>query len=298
MGRIVEISSEGYSLRIDRGFLVLSLKGGSQPDRRIPLDEIESLVLNTNAASLTASVLTSLAQRGTPMVFCDARHLPIAMSLPVSQNYEHSKRLREQARLTQSQADRIWAQIVRSKINRQSEVLQHTGKTNIHLRRIADKVLDGDPSNCEAEAAKAYWRGLFGNNFRRNADNGINARLNYGYSILRATLARYVCAHGLSPSLGIHHRNAANPVCLVDDLMEPFRPLIDWKVAGMESTDESITKDEKLGLVGLMTQKVRCDGGSVLFESLLKASVFSFYRICSERSSTLELEWHLPDTCE
>ena len=97
MGRIVEVSSEGYSLRIDRGFLVLSLKDLTHPVTRIPLDEIESLVINTRAASLSSSVQISLAERGTPVVFCDARHLPIAISLPISRNYEYSRRLREQA---------------------------------------------------------------------------------------------------------------------------------------------------------------------------------------------------------
>jgi len=295
MGRIVEVSSEGYSLRINRGFLVLSIKGGTTPERKVPLDEIESLVVNTSAASLTSGVLTSLAQRGTPVVFCDTRHLPIATSLPLSDNYEHSKRLREQARLTQSQADRIWAQIVKSKIHRQSEVLAQSGKSDINLRHIADKVLDGDPGNCEAEAAKVYWKSLFGDGFRRSADDVINARLNYGYAVLRATLARFVCAHGLSPSLGIHHRNAANSMCLIDDLMEPFRPLIDWEVSKMERVAEALTKDEKVRLVGLIKLKVRSDTGLVVFESLLKASVLSFYRVCSESSTTLEIEWHLLD---
>lgn len=294
MGRIVEVSSEGYSLRIDRGFLVLSIKKGETPERKVPLDEIESLVINTSAVSLTAGVLSSLGQRGTPVVFCDTRHLPVATSLPLSNNYEHTKRLREQAQLTQSQADRIWAQIVRSKIHRQSEVLARSGKSDINLRHIADKVLDGDPGNCEAEAARMYWRSLFGDGFRRSADDVINARLNYGYAVLRATLARYVCAHGLSPSLGIHHRNAANQMCLIDDLMEPFRPLIDWEVAKMEHA-EVITREEKVRLVGLMKLRVRGDTGFVVYESLLKASVLSFYRICSESSGTLEIEWHLPD---
>lgn len=295
MGRIVEVSSEGYSLRIHRGFLVLSLKDDVTPERKIPLDEIESLIVSTSAASLTASVLISLAQRGTPVVFCDERHLPIASCLPLSENYEHSKRLKEQTRLGQSQADRIWAQLVRAKIRRQSEVIAQSGKPDINLRRIADKVLDGDPANREAEAAKVYWRSLFGNDFRRGADDVINARLNYGYAILRATVARYVCAHGLSPSLGIHHRNAANSMCLIDDLMEPFRPLIDWKVSKMDRTAQAITHEDKVSLVGLMTHRVRSDVGLVVFESLLKSSVLSFYRICSEAAATLEIDWHLPD---
>jgi CRISPR-associated protein Cas1 len=191
----------------------------------------------------------------------------------------------------------MWGQIVRSKIHRQSEVIQKIGKTGVHLQRIANKVLDGDPSNCEAEAAKTYWRDLFGDGFRRHSDDVINARLNYGYAILRATVARYVCAHGLSPSLGIHHRNATNPMCLVDDLMEPFRPLIDWKVAKIGCMVEIITKEQRMDLVGLMAQKVRSDRKSISFESLIKASVFSFYEVCSNPNAVLKVEWDLPEEC-
>lgn len=298
MGRIVEISTAGYSLRIERGFLLLYAKESGDVNGKVPLDDIESLVINSNATSLTSNVQTSLAERGVPIVFCDSKHLPIAISLPISGNYEYSRRLREQAQLTRDKADIIWGQIIRSKIFRQSEVLQKIGRTNIHLQRIANKILDGDPSNCEAEAAKVYWRGLFGESFRRHSGDPINTRLNYGYAILRATVARYICAHGLSPSLGIHHRNAANPMCLVDDLMEPFRPLIDWKVAKIGCTAEAITKEQKMSLVGLMTQKVRSDRKYISFESLIKTGVFSFYEVCSNPNARLKIEWNLPDGCE
>lgn len=298
MGRIVEVATEGYSLRIERGFLVLAAKNTARPDSRIPLDEIESLIISSTATSLTSSVQASLAERGTPIVFCDTRHLPIAMSLPISHNYEYSKRLKCQAQISQNKADQIWGQIVRSKISRQAEVLDQLGGSGVRLRRIASKVGNGDPTNCEAEAAKMYWKDLFGYEFRRNAEDGVNARLNYGYAVLRATVARYVCAHGLSPSLGIHHKNAANPMCLVDDLMEPFRPLIDWTVAKMKFTDERISKNEKMNLVHVMTQKVRSQGNPVVFESLIRTTVLSFYRICSETHSTLVTDWHLPDQSE
>ena len=167
----------------------------------------------------------------------------------------------------------------------------------IALMIVLTRKVDGDPSNCEAEAARAYWSSLFGDGFLRHSDDPINAILNYGYAILRATVARYICAHGLSPSLGIHHRNATNPMCLVDDLMEPFRPLIDWKVAKIGCTVEVITKEQKMDLVGLMTQKVRSDRKSISFESLIKASVFSFYEVCSNPNAVLKVEWDLPEEC-
>jgi CRISP-associated protein Cas1 len=156
VGRIVEISSDGHTLRIERGFLVVSKKADVIQTSKVPLDEIEALVINSQATSLTSSVHTSLADRGSPILFCDSRHLPISLALPLSRNYEHSKRVRQQARMTENTADRVWAQIVRSKVLRQAEVLEHFKRSGLQLRRIAEKVVDGDPKNCEAEAAKVY----------------------------------------------------------------------------------------------------------------------------------------------
>jgi CRISPR-associated protein Cas1 len=295
MGRIVEVSGNGYSLRIERGSLVLFSKKTVSGEAKLPLDEIDSLIINSNATSLTSSVQISLAQRGIPILFCDSRHLPIAVSLPTSNNYEQSKRIKQQSQISKEKADLLWSQIIRSKILRQSELLDHIGQHGNNLRRIASKVVEGDTSNCEAQAAKIYWKDLFGKNFIRSSDDGVNARLNYGYAILRATVARYVCAHGLSPSLGIHHRNASNPMCLVDDLMEPFRPFVDWKVVKMNVTNKDITREEKQELVNLMLQKVMSESGTTVFESLIQEGVFSFYRVCSEPNTKLKIEWHLLD---
>jgi len=293
MGRVIEIASEGYALNIERGFLVLTKKDHIPPVSKVPLDEIDVLVINSQATSLAVSVHTSLASRGVPILFCDSRHLPISLSLPISQNYEQSKRVRQQSKMTEATADKVWAQIVRSKVLRQAELLEHLGKNGLQLRRIAGKVVDGDPTNCEAEAAKVYWRALFGDDFRRGADSAVNTHLNYGYAVLRGAVARHVCANGLSPSLGVHHRNASNPMCLVDDLMEPFRPAIDFLVFTMcPLSNETITKEDKGRLVGAMAARVRIADKKVSFDSGIKSAVFSFYQVCVDPDSPLDIDWH------
>ena len=96
------------------------------------------------------------------------------------------------------------------------------------MRKLISTIKPGDPNNVEARAARYYWQRLLGDDFRRNRElDGLNAHLNYGYTVIRAAMARSVVAAGLLPSYGLHHHNNLNAFCLVDDLMEPYRPLVD-----------------------------------------------------------------------
>ena len=121
---------------------------------------------------------------------------------------------------------------MQSKIVAQSRALEISGNAEHDaLRKLTKVVHSGDPENVEARAARFYWRRLMGENFRRDADQiGLNAHLNYGYAIMRGAMSRAVVGAGLSPGLGLHHRSRLNPFQLVDDLMEPFRPIVDIAV--------------------------------------------------------------------
>lgn len=292
MGRIVEVVSDGRRLSIERGFLIIADPSKKEePAARLPLDDIDVLLINSHGVTVTSNTFITFAERGVPIVLCDGRHMPVTMALPLSSNYELSKRLREQISMKETTAASLWKAIVAAKISRQSELLKRVGKAYLQLVRLAERVEDGDPNNLEAQAAKHYWSALFGSEFRRSATSAINAKLNYGYAIIRATVARYVCAHGLSPSLGVHHSNASNPMCLVDDLMEPFRPLVDHAVYRLDNLQSELCKRDKEALVSLLAETVTRGSESVVVETLLKDAVFSFYRACSTGSTELEVDW-------
>lgn len=151
----------------------------------------------------------------------------------------------------------LWAQVVREKIRQQSLLLHHLGLPSSRLDRLAKEVKSGDPDNKEAMAARIYWTSIFGSNFLRNREApGINALLNYGYTIIRSATARAVMAAGLHPSIGIHHKNASDAMRLVDDLMEPFRPLVDLMVFSLTkenpSAEWSISTEIKGKLVSIL----------------------------------------------
>jgi len=159
------------------------------------------------------------------------------------------------------------------------------------LLNLEKKVRSGDPNNVEAQAARYYWKKLFGLNFHRDRHiPGINAHLNYGYTILRSALARAVISAGLSPSLGVGHINSRNNFCLVDDLLEPFRPLVDRVVwQNRNSWSEDISKESKEILAGLMQRTlILASGETDLFRAMVLV-VNSLISVFENSEKKLEL---------
>jgi len=82
--------------------------------------------------------------------------------------------------------------------------------------------------------------------------------LNYGYTIIRSSVARGVMGAGLHPTISIKHSNQFNAFRLVDDLMEPFRPIVDHACYQFERDGtDSLEKHVKEGLVDLLYQRMQ-----------------------------------------
>ncbi len=201
-----------------------------------PVNEITALLLAHPQVILTQAVFSRLAAAGALVVTIDGHHRPAAMSLPLQANTLQSERIAAQASLSPVRRKQLWMQIVQAKIRAQANLLQELYGSDSGLALISRRVRSGDPDNLEAQAARRYWGLLFNDRiFRRNAEQTVdsqdqNRHLDYGYMVLRATVARAVCATGLHPSMGLRHHNRYDPFCLVADCMEPFRPLIDRRV--------------------------------------------------------------------
>lgn len=229
VGRVVEIASDGRHLAIDRGFMTVSDKDSELG--RVPLDDLAAVVANAHGLTYSNNLLVTLATRGVPVVLCGPNHRPAAVVWPVDGHHAQSGRMDDQANAAAPLKKRLWQQIVQAKILAQGATLATVGAESGGFLLLSRKVRAGDPSNVEAEAARRYWPLLFGADFRRDQDgDGLNGLLNYGYAVLRAATARAVMAAGLHPSLGLMHSNRGNAMVLVDDLMEPFRPIVDREV--------------------------------------------------------------------
>lgn len=261
LGRVLEIAEEGRHLSKDRGFLVV--KAGREEAGRVPLDDLMAVTATARGTSVSVALLAALAERGVPFIVPGANFAPAAILWPVEGHHAVSRRMAAQLDRTRRMEKRLWQQLVAAKIRRQGWALREAGGPSGAFARLARLVRPGDPDNLEAQAARRYWPLMLGRDFRRDqAGAGANALLNYGYAVLRSAVARAVCAVGLHPALGLFHRNPQNPMPLVDDLMEPFRPAVDDAVRRLlaEGVTE-VTVSAKRRLVALLWQDERTELG-------------------------------------
>lgn len=253
MKRIVDITQDGQHLSRSRGFLVVS-KDHAEIGR-IPLDEILALIVHAHGVTYSNSLLTQLSEGGAITVLCGSNHFPIAYITPLDGHHSQGGRIDTQIGASAPLKKQIWKQLVIQKIKMQAAVLDAYTQPNARLLTLAKTVKSGDPNNIEAQAARHYWSLLMDQGFTRDRSaEGANALLNYGYTVLRAAVARAVIGVGLHPSIGVHHRNQTNAFALADDLIEPFRPLVDSSVRGMLNNDiSSVTPEAKQILTRILT---------------------------------------------
>lgn len=233
MDRIVDIATDGLRLSLYRGFLMVERE--HEEAGRIALDDIHAVIVHAHGITWSGNIVAALAERGAPIVFCGSNHSPIAVTLPLEGHHAQGARIQAQWAAGRPLAKQLWRQVVVAKIRMQGSLLAARGAAGADaFDFLARRVRSGDPDNLEAQAARRYWPALMGPEFRRDRDAaGANALLNYGYAVMRATLARAVVAAGLHPTIGVHHANRGNAFALADDLVEPFRPLVDALVAAM-----------------------------------------------------------------
>lgn len=263
IGRVIEIVEPDRFLFVEYGSMVI--RDSFRVLARVALDDISAVVVNPYGTSQSAGLLAALAERSIPFVIAGKNYSPIGVMLPVEGNFAQSARIEAQICASKPTTKRLWQQVIKAKIEMQAMALDVVGAQSASLKVLALKVRSGDPDNFEAQAARIYWGRLFGRRFRRDRTlSGINSSLNYGYAVLRSSTARAVVAAGLHPGIGIHHRNAYNSMRLVDDdLMEPYRPLVDLRVFALASAGcEEVNTDTKRRLVSVINTDVPTSAGT------------------------------------
>jgi len=227
---IIEVSQEPSRLSLRNNQMVVSQSGVEKS--QIPCEDIGVIVVDQPQTVYTHQLLCHLSSTDAVVVLCDQNHLPTSILLPLTDHSTLVPRLNLQISISAPRRKKLWAEIVKEKLKRQAENLPDDYPAKEKILDLAKSVKTGDTTNREAQGAKVYWQNWLGQQeFRRDRDaTGINSMLNYGYALVRAALARAVVAAGLQPSLGLMHRHRANAFCLVDDLIEPYRPMVDFHV--------------------------------------------------------------------
>ena len=285
---ILDIDQLGCHIATYRGFVTLSTKGTEI--QRLPFEHIDAVITKAHGITYSHNLFVQLAQRNIPLVISDRAFLPVSIVLPLGAHHATARQVAAQAEATMGQKNLLWQALVQRKIMLQAAVLS-ANSVEHSLLDLVKQVNSGDRHNVEAQAARKYWTLLFAPSFIRDRyGDATNQMLNYGYTVFRAALAREVCATGLHPALGIHHKHPRNNFCLIDDLIEPYRPLVDYCVKHcLKAGEQHLNPSVKTLLVEQLKQRVRVGTKWVCVEDsmrLLAQSVSLAYR---NKTTTLKL---------
>lgn len=289
IGRTIEIAEEGRHLKLYRGFMVV--EGADGEIGRVALDDIGCVIGSARGLTCSSNLLLALAERGAALVLLTPNHLPAAWLWPVKGHHLQNARMRAQIGVTQPLRKRLWQAVVRSKITQQGAVLESLGLQGAGFDMLARRVRSGDPDNMEAQAARRYWPLLMGKDFRRDRSlPGANTLLNYGYTVLRAAAARSVVAAGLHPTVALHHSNRGDEMALADDLMEPFRPLVDRAVRRLtDGGCDAVDADAKRALIGVLSHDMATAAGTTPVSGCLDRLTASLARSFETGRAALDL---------
>ncbi len=241
---------------------------GTKAEHRFPIEDLGFVVLDHPQITISHGLIDALLEAKCSLITCSKSHLPTGLHLPLSATTLQSERFRTQISSSLPLRKQMWKQTIEAKISNQSAVLLRWRQAETGcMDAWAQQVKSGDPDNLEGRAAVYYWRNLFDPvfDFKRDPDGAFpNNFLNYGYAVLRAIIARSLVCAGLLPTLGIHHHNRYNAYCLADDIMEPYRPIVDDLVLEIIDRYPGVTdlnKTIKAALLSLPVRDVKMSSG-------------------------------------
>ena len=246
--------STPFCLSLKDNQMVINTKEMPDEKRTIPIEDIGFVVLEHQQTSITLPLLNALSDNNVAVIICGKDYMPNAMLMNLDSNNTQGESFRAQIEASEPLKKGLWKQVVEAKIRNQAALLNKLGKDGDKLKPYYSNVKSGDSDNREGVAAKIYWNELFGDNFVRSRE-GVepNNLLNYGYTLLRAAVARALMGSGLLPAFGIFHRNRYNAFPLADDIMEPYRPYVDEIVYHMYTNGiNKLDKDAKSQLLNIL----------------------------------------------
>lgn len=282
--RTIVISSSA-KLDLQLGYLVVR----KQDVVKIHLSEIYMLMIESTSVSLTAALLCELMKRKIKVIFCDEKRNPCSEMISYYGSHDSSSKIKKQISWNEEIKEIIWTEIVKEKIFNQEMLLKRMGLKEYQLlKQYRENVLLGDITNREGHSAKVYFNALFGKSFTRDAENSINAALNYGYSIILSAFNREIVANGYLTQLALFHDNIYNPFNLASDLMEPFRPLVDDLVVHLDL--QKFEHEEKMRLVSLIQNKIIINGRNETVGNAIKIYTRSIFDALNDNNPLL-IKW-------
>ena len=261
--------------------------------RQIPLEDINCIIIENQTVTVSAYLLQKMADMGITVYVCDEKHLPNAVLLPMVRHSRHFKILKYQIEAGKPLQKRLWQQIVVRKIRNQALCLAYLDLDGSEeLMKMCKEVQSGDRTHVEEKAAAFYFKSLYGLGFSRGNDHVINSALNYGYAIVRGLIARSIVCYGLEPSIGVFHHSELNNFNLADDMIEPFRPLVDLYVSqnyDVAEIDSDLTPERKRDIFGIINYDMDVKGEKRIISNCIDMLVASYSSALQGKRSDLEL---------
>jgi CRISPR-associated protein Cas1 len=281
-------------LNIDIGRV--RIRRADKADAYVAPVDVAVLILHHHTISLSVGTLRELALAGACIMATDAQHMPCALMLPTQANRAAASRLRRQiTHLDNALSQALWQEIVRARIRTQAANLRHFELTGaLRLERTIIEVEPADRTHREGQAARHYWQHFWQDakpNFKREkqgAEDPVNARLNFGYAVLRSLVARELVAAGLSPELGVGHRSMENPFNLADDFMEPYRFVVE-RLARPSAADGAFDAAARIAMSRIVEQTVRIGMKDYRLLPGVRETVASYVRVLESSKGELAL---------
>lgn len=266
--RTIEISQQSVhlSVRLDQ-LLVQPHDAPPEQTKSIPCEDIGIVLVDHGRTTYSHHALATLVEHDAVVIVCGSDHHPVGVLMPLADHTQVVWRINDQLSISKPLKKQLWKQIVQAKILAQASNLDAQSPACRRLCAMVNEVRSGDTSNVESQAARLYWSVWLGPDiaFKRDRNRTApapNNMLNYGYSVMRAAVARAIVAAGMLPMIGIHHSNRSNAFCLADDLLEPLRPIIDRRVRELfvQSNRTELDQPTKAGLLETLTWRVETAG--------------------------------------
>lgn len=286
--RVILIESE-VNLSVKLNNLVIHRE---ENDIWVPIDDISMIVIDNLKINITSRMLCLLADHNVGVIICNQEHLPIGFFCSYDNYSRIAKSIGFQIEKSEEFYNEFWKQIVEVKLENQAQVLERMEKRNEvidNIRKFKSEVTCGDKTNREAHGAKIYFNELMGTTFSRgNEDLLINSGLNYGYTILRSYLARVCVGYGLNTQIGIHHKNEYNRFNLVDDLIEPLRPMVDIYAARLLDGEEYFKPEHRRKLVNILNHKIEYNGKIMFLCNMIEEYVSTVAAYLADKEVQIE----------
>lgn len=240
---------------------------GVDATKRIFLNEISTILIESTQVSITTSLINEIVKRKIKVIFCDEKHDPIGEITPYNNSHNSSERILTQIERDKDTKDIIWKEIIKEKIKTESLMLRKYGALDAssQLENYLLNVENGDITNREGHAAKVYFNNIFYDGFSRKENCDLNASLNYGYTLILSQFNRIVTAAGYLTQIGIHHKGQFNPFNFSCDLMEPFRYIVDQYAIKIYKEKLDFKKE----LVNMLSINLIINGREVSFSNAL-----------------------------